>query len=95
MLSRQRVSLDATVLSLRRRACGSRLPRSYSQKPLSAVWLGGGLALAAGDWEAVASVATEIERSFILKQSLTPEQGEILHSTLPPRFPGLAKASDH
>jgi len=51
-----------------------------------------GSALAVGDWEAVAAVATEIEGSFILKQSLTPEQGEILHSTLPSRFVELDMA---
>ncbi len=45
-----------------------------------------GSAIAVGDWEDVATIATSIEESFILKQSLTPEQGEILHSTLPSRF---------
>lgn len=43
-------------------------------------------AISAGDWEAIADVATKIENSFILKQELTREQIEELHDSLPAEF---------
>jgi hypothetical protein len=43
-------------------------------------------AISAGDWKAVAGVASKIEGSFILKQSLSEEDVHQLHKALPDTF---------
>ncbi len=43
-------------------------------------------AISAGNWEAITSIAMNIESSFILKQKLTQEQLEALHHSLPTDF---------
>ena len=43
-------------------------------------------AISAGDWKTVAGVASKIEGSFILKQSLTEQQVHQLHKALPHGF---------
>jgi len=43
-------------------------------------------AVAEGDWKTVARVGSTIQRSYILKQKLTPEQRRELHEKLPASF---------
>ena len=43
-------------------------------------------AISAGNWDTIAHIAKKIKNSFILKQKITPEQMEELHSSLPKEF---------
>ena len=43
-------------------------------------------AMAAGEWEEVATIGKNIKASFIMKQKLTKAQKEELHRVLPPAF---------
>ena len=43
-------------------------------------------AYASGNWSAIEDIGTKMERSYILKQSITDAQIEELHSTLPSAF---------
>lgn len=46
-------------------------------------------AYVSGDWDAIATIADKMEKSYILKQSLTKEQKKELHSSLPSSFISL------
>ena len=43
-------------------------------------------AIAAGDWDKVATIGQKIKKSFILKQKLTDAQKKELHRVLPQQF---------
>lgn len=49
-------------------------------------------ALTEGDWQRVITIAKKIEGSYIMKQTLTPEQKKELHANLPPVFIDYDKA---
>lgn len=42
--------------------------------------------IAKGDWDKIAGIAKQIEASYIMKQSLTAEQMQQLHHSLPEQF---------
>jgi cytochrome c556 len=48
-------------------------------------------AIAAGEWNKVATIGKKIEASFILKQKLTEAQKEELHQVLPEQFVEMDK----
>lgn len=43
-------------------------------------------AISAGNWGTITHIAKKIKNSFILKQKITPQQKEELHSSLPKEF---------
>ena len=43
-------------------------------------------AISAGNWDTITNIAKKIKDSFILKQKITPQQKEELHSSLPKEF---------
>lgn len=43
-------------------------------------------AYVSGEWNEIATTATKMKNSYILKQSLTKDQMKELHQALPPRF---------
>ena len=52
-------------------------------------------AIASGYWEEVANIGEKIQRSYIMKQKLTPTQVEELHHVLPPAFQELDQSFHH
>jgi hypothetical protein len=51
-------------------------------------------AISAGEWKTVEEVALKVQRSFILKQRMSPEAMSELHEKLPPGFVTMDREFD-